>query len=184
MNRRAVNIAARASTLGLGVLLAGCGGSDSNSATTTPAVGDVTVTTFAEQSRAHVDAPVAYPQSPPIGGPHSPIWQNCGFYASPIGNENGVHSMEHGAVWITFGPDLPAADRAALKALAGAHTHVLVSPYPGLGVPVVASAWRTQRSFATFDLAAITAFVAAYGQGPQTPEPGAPCDGALGTPEA
>src|SRR5262245_44622584 len=70
------------------------------------------VTTFSNLSRDHTDGPVPYPQVPPVGGPHNPVWLNCGIYDQPAPNENAVHSMEHGAVWITYQPDLPAADVA------------------------------------------------------------------------
>jgi hypothetical protein len=66
-----------------------------------------TVRSYSNLSRDHTKEPVDYPQSPPVGGPHNPIWQNCGFYSKPVRNENAVHSMEHGAVWITYSPDLP-----------------------------------------------------------------------------
>src|SRR5438552_5305637 len=51
------------------------------------------VQTFDVSQRNHTLSAVSYPQSPPVGGPHSPIWQNCGFYTKPIANVNGVHSM-------------------------------------------------------------------------------------------
>ena len=34
-------------------------------------------------------------------GEHNPVWQNCGFYNKPVRDESAVHSLEHGAVWIT-----------------------------------------------------------------------------------
>src|SRR5205823_12925654 len=40
---------------------------------------------FDVPERRHVDTPVNYAQTPPVGGNHAPIWQNCGFYAQPIG---------------------------------------------------------------------------------------------------
>src|SRR5207253_2726978 len=76
------------------------------------------VQTFDVSHRNHTLSAVSYPQSPPVGGPHSPIWQNCGFYTTPIANVNGVHSMEHGAVWITFRPDLKPSEVAVLRVLA------------------------------------------------------------------
>ena len=62
------------------------------------------VKSYSNLSRNHTKEPVDYPQTPPVGGPHNPIWQNCGFYSKPVRNEHAVHSMEHGAVWITYSP--------------------------------------------------------------------------------
>ncbi len=55
----------------------------------------------------HLEEPVTYTENPPVGGVHNPVWQNCGYYAAPIPNETAVHSLEHGAIWITYQPDLP-----------------------------------------------------------------------------
>jgi hypothetical protein len=60
---------------------------------------------------------VDYPQSPPVGGPHNPIWQNCGFYSKPVRDEYAVHSMEHGAVWITYSPTFLVHDQETLWAM-------------------------------------------------------------------
>ena len=63
--------------------------------------------TYEIPSKDHTTEPVEYPQNPPVGGDHNPVWQNCGYYDEPVRNENAVHSLEHGAVWITYQPDLP-----------------------------------------------------------------------------
>jgi hypothetical protein len=141
------------------------------------------VTTFSVSSREHTNSPVTYPQNPPVGGPHNPVWQNCGYYDQPVHNENAVHSLEHGAVWITHQPNLPADQVARLADLAHAQTYVLVSPYPGLPAPVVASAWGVQEWFHTASDPGLAQFVAKYRQGPQTPEPGASCSGGNSTPK-
>lgn len=138
---------------------------------------------FSGLDRTHTSSPVAYPQNPPVGGPHNPVWQNCGYYGAPIANENGVHSLEHGAVWITYRPDLPADQIATLRKLTAGQTYVLVSPYPGLSSPVVASAWGLQMKLDTPDDPRLSQFIKAYRQGPQTPEQGAPCTGGTGVPQ-
>jgi len=138
--------------------------------------------TYGNLSRNHVTTPVKYPQNPPVGGNHNPVWQNCGVYTSPIQNENGVHSLEHGAVWITYLPSLPAAQVAKLDAAAKGQLYILVSPYPGLPAPVVASAWGKQVYLTGADDSRLEKFIRAYEQGPQTPEPGASCTGGTGTP--
>ncbi len=140
------------------------------------------VVTYDNLSRNHSESPQVYAQNPPVGGVHNPVWQNCGIYDQPLHNENAVHSMEHGAVWITYQPDLAAAAVEQIRALARGHDHVLVSPYPGLPKPVVASAWGVQLPLDNAADPRLAKFIAAYEQGPQTPEPGAACSGGTGTP--
>ena len=124
----------------------------------------------------HVSEPVTYEQNPPAGGPHYSSWQNCSYYAAPIENEYAVHSMEHGAVWITYRPDLPSDQVDILRELAESQTHVLVSPYPeDLPAPIVATSWERQLHLESATDEALDAFVRAYMQGPNTPEPGASC---------
>lgn len=89
------------------------------------------------------DEPILYEQIPPVGGFHRNTWQNCGYYDKYIENEYGVHALEHGAVWITYDPDLPQDDIDVLKAKAE-EQFILVSPYPGMDAPVVASVWGKQ----------------------------------------
>ena len=152
-----------------------------NGASTTAGYGRVA--TFGGLSRNHTDSAVHYDQNPPVGGAHKPVWQNCGYYARPIHNENAVHSMEHGAVWITYQPSLPKDQVDKLAAIARSGTFVLVSPYPGLPAPVIASAWGVQEWFHSAGDSGLSDFVAKYRQGPQTPEPGAACAGGTGTPQ-
>lgn len=141
------------------------------------------VQTFTGLSRNHVTGTVAYAQNPPVGGDHSEVDQNCGYYSAPVADENAVHSMEHGAVWITHAADLPAAQLSTLRGFAAKGAYVLVTPRAGLPTPVVASAWGLQLQLASADDPRLAAFVAKYANGPQTPEPGAACSGGTGTPD-
>src|SRR5581483_1170489 len=99
---------------------------------------------FANLSRDHAPTAVAYDRTPPAGGRHSAVWQNCGFYAAPIAAEHAVHSLEHGAVWITYRPGLPSAEIERLKALAAEQSHMLVSPIADQAAPIIATAWGEQ----------------------------------------
>ena len=140
------------------------------------------VRTFGTQSRNHVSTNVTYPQNPPIGGDHSEQWLNCGIYNAPVKNENAVHSMEHGAVWITYQPGIGANQIAALKAAVAGKSYTVLSPDPTQPSPVTASAWSTQLNLNSASDARLGKFIAKYMQGPQTPEPGSPCSGGIGTP--
>ncbi len=133
------------------------------------------VQTFANLARDHVETPVTYEEIPPVGGVHSAVWQNCGFYDKPVGNEHGVHSMEHGAVWITYQPDL-SADQVDILREQAQQSYVLVSPYTDLPSPVVVSAWGNQLQLDSATDSRLDQFVKYFREGPQTPEPGAPCN--------
>ena len=142
------------------------------------------VTTYKNLARDHVNGHVDYKQTPPAGGPHNSVWLNCGIYSSPVPNENAVHDLEHGAVWITYRPDLPAADVAKLKSIVQSKTkgYLDLSPYPGLPAPVVASGWGVQERFKGVNDTNLTKFIDKYQLGPQAPELGSACTGGTGTP--
>jgi hypothetical protein len=135
------------------------------------------VEAFANPGGGHTESPVSYPQTPPIGGQHHPVWQQCGVYTEPIIDEHAVHSLEHGAVWITYQPDLPADQVERLQALTRRSTHRLLSPYPGQDSPIILTAWGYQLRLESADDDRLTAFIQKYEQGPQTPEFGATCSG-------
>ena len=140
------------------------------------------VKTYTGLTQNHVQGKVTYKQTPPVGGDHNPVWLNCGIYTSPVPNENAVHDLEHGAVWITYRPDLAKADIEKLTDIARGQTYLDLSPYPGLPAPVVVSAWGKQLYLTGASDPRLPAFIKKYKQGEQTPEPGAACTGGTGTP--
>lgn len=172
--RQRTATALRVVGLFLSAVLAGCSQGDS------PVPKGVQ--SFEDLSKEHVKTSVSYSPIPPVGGRHFDQWQNCGFYDSPIANENAVHSLEHGAVWITYRPDLAPSDKEKLRSFVEGG-YVLVSPYPGLDVPVVASAWGRQLRLDSADDPRLGGFLEVFRKGTQAPEPGAPCEGGVGQPQ-
>ncbi len=132
--------------------------------------------------RGHQEGSLTYAQTPPAGGVHNATWMNCGVYDQPIPNEKGVHSMEHGAVWITYQPDLPSAEVEKLRTLTRQSGYRMISPYPGLPKPIVVSAWGYQLKLDSADDPRLLSFIIKYQQNPRGPEPGAPCTGGEGSP--
>lgn len=132
----------------------------------------------------HTQDPVDYEQTPPVGGPHNNVWQNAAFYKEPVQNETAVHTLEHGAVWITYSPDLPQDQKDTLRQLVEGRDCLIASPFPDLpgGGPIMASAWGKQLTVESADDEALQGFIGAYLQGPQTPEPGATCTGGTAEP--
>ncbi|GAC1503452.1 MAG: DUF3105 domain-containing protein [Pseudarthrobacter sp.] len=140
------------------------------------------VQTFSGLSRNHVTGPVTYAQTPPAGGDHSAVPLNCAVYSEPVPNENAVHSLEHGAVWVTYDPQ--AVSGAQLDTLRKEipSTYTILSPYSGLGAPVVASAWGVQLKATGVDDPRVKDFITKYRSAKTAPEPGAPCTGGIDGP--
>ena len=127
------------------------------------------------------DVTIDYPESPPVGGPHDPQWLQCGAYDEPLRNENAVHDLEHGTLWITYDPDLAAEDVAMLEELLP--DNGLLSPYPGLGSPAVVTVWGAQLYLDGADDPRLPDFIRDFGDGSTSPEPFASCEGGLTDPQ-
>ena len=139
------------------------------------------VQTWTITDRGHTADDVDYPQDPPAGGSHAPIWLACGAYDVPVRDENAVHDLEHGTVWITYDPDLSAEDVAALEAqLPG---NGIMSPREGLPSPVVVTVWGTQLQLDGADDERLGLFLDEYGDGHTAPEFGATCEGGTSDPQ-
>ena len=135
---------------------------------------------FNVPTNEHTEAVVHYAQVPPVGGPHYPVWQNCGVYTDFLHDEFAVHSLEHGAVWITYQPTLDAGEVARLVNITQQGRYRILSPYPDLPTPIVISAWGYQLRLATVDDPRLAAFIVRFESGPTTPERGASCSGGIG----
>lgn len=141
------------------------------------------VFTVPVDSSVHTTDPVTYITSPPAGGDHFPVWQTCGFYSVEVPNERAVHSMEHGAVWITYTSDVSASELAVIEDLAANNTHVLSSLFPDQETPIALTAWARQTRINSISDPIVQQFLNTYMEfGPTTPEPGEACSGGQGTP--
>ncbi|MDQ3383375.1 MAG: DUF3105 domain-containing protein [Actinomycetota bacterium] len=130
--------------------------------------------------RTHVETAVPYEQQPAVGGPHHQAWWTCGTYEEQVPDHHAVHSLEHGAVSLTYQPGIADDQLDELRDLAD-QDFVLLSPYEGQEAPVMATAWGHQMSVDSADDPRVAEFVREYRQGPQTPEPGVTCDGGTTT---
>jgi hypothetical protein len=126
-----------------------------------------------ELQHNHVSGTVKYDTTPPTGGNHSPDYADCNgtVYSQPIANENAVHPLEHGAVWVTYREGLAQSDVAKLAALVQGQDHVFMSPYPKLSSTVSLQAWGYQLKLNSVTDPRIAQFIAALAANPAiTPE--------------
>jgi hypothetical protein len=129
-------------------------------------------------TRNHVEGAVRYPESPPMGGDHDLVWADCTgkVYATPIRNENAVHSLEHGAVWVTYRPGLDKEGLSSLTALVDGKNYTFMSPYLGLDHQVSVQSWGYQLKTDDPTDPRIATFISTYRSNPKTtPEMGASC---------
>jgi len=136
---------------------------------------------YSIDQRQHVTSLVTYPQSPPVGGNHSQYWADCTgtVYTEPIANENAVHMLEHGAVWITYNAKtLPDSQLTTLQTLVSGQDREALSPYPDLSAPISLQSWGYQLFVNSASDPRIKEFINALRYNPlTTPEysPGVTC---------
>jgi hypothetical protein len=140
------------------------------------------VQVFQEAKPDHVAAPqkVKYDRVPPTGGAHDVVWADCTgtVYKTAVRNENMVHALEHGAVWIAYNADRVSgpALQALVRRVQG-QPYTMLSPYPDLPTPISLQAWGHQLKISSADDPRIDHFLQALRANPYTsPEPGSPCE--------
>ena len=172
----------------IGVVVATSGGSTNNNATgkcpdgstsryclpELPAAKAINGVTYKkEPDHNHVSGTVKYDATPPIGGDHSGYYADCDgtVYPHAIANENAVHPMEHGAVWVTYREGLPQSEVDTLAGDVSGRQKVFMSPYPDLKTKVSLQAWGYQLFVNSVTDPRINAFIGALAGNPKiTPE--------------
>ncbi|MET9819293.1 MULTISPECIES: DUF3105 domain-containing protein [unclassified Streptomyces] len=131
--------------------------------------------------RNHVQGTVDYPMNPPVGGDHNQAWMTCDrtVYSKPIAKENAVHSLEHGAVWVTYNDKATETDIKTLSDKVSETPYTLMSPVNDQSGTITLSAWGSQLTVEKASDPRVQQFFTKYVQGAQTPEPGAACTGGL-----
>lgn len=129
------------------------------------------------QSAQRVD----YDIYPPVGGPHDGYWADCSgvVYTKPVRDENMVHTLEHGALWIAYNPDtIEAGDLDLLKGLVQGKQFRLMSPYPTLkDHPISLQAWGHRLQVDSASDPRVQQFITAAGRNAYIyPEVGATCE--------
>jgi hypothetical protein len=125
------------------------------------------------KNHEHVTSTVHYSTTPPTGGNHSQYWADCDgtVYPNAIANENAVHDLEHGAVWVTYREGLPSSEVDTLASDVTGQQKVLMSPYPDLKSKVSLQAWGYQLFVNNVNDPRITQFIGALaGNSKITPE--------------
>jgi hypothetical protein len=127
-----------------------------------------------------VCAPLGYPDNPPAGGNHYPVWGAFQSYSFAVPRGFWVHDLEHGAIVFSYNcadgcPDEVAQVQALIDALPSdplcdgdPPRRVVMTPDPELDVRWGASAWGHSLRADCVDADRFRQFYSAYfGQGPE-----------------
>jgi hypothetical protein len=126
------------------------------------------------QGRTHVPAlppDFKYNSVPPTSGQHSNQTVIYGPYDQPISLINYVHNLEHGAVGIQYGPDVPESTVSQILEYYnnGDPNGLIVAPHPDLGDKIALTAWTHIAKGTTFDENVFDTFIDSFGfRGPES----------------
>ena len=148
----AAGLVALAIVLGV-IFLAGGGGGDENDIAVTMREAGCTLEAVPAgigEHSAELDATSdpKWNTSPPTSGPHNPVPAVYGEYDTPLKIAQVVHNLEHGAMYLLYGPDVPEATVAQLRDFyAEDQLGILLAPLPSLGDEIALGAWNVPDDF-------------------------------------
>lgn len=118
---------------------------------------------------------VSYNSNPPTSGDHYAVPAPARFYNKELPNEQLVHNLEHGHIWISYKPSLPAEIIGMLKSFSS--SFVIVTPRSTDNADIALAAWGRLDKFNIanniIDEQRIKDFITRYqGKGPENSSAG------------
>lgn len=114
-----------------------------------------------------------YNTNPPSSGPHWPNPAKNGIYDNPLPDEQIVHNLEHGYVWISYKPDAGDEVINKLKEIVKKDDwKVILEPREKNEQTIALAAWGRTLNLAELDEQKVEDFIRTYrNRGPEkTPE--------------
>jgi len=127
---------------------------------------------FQAQSRDHIAAGASHPDynsNPPTGGWHYATPVQSGIYDQQFQDEQLLHNLEHGHIWIAYQSDLPKDEIEKLADIAKSYgSKIIMTPRPNNPTPISVIAWEYLLNINTFDEQKINDFIGEHrGKGPE-----------------
>lgn len=114
-----------------------------------------------------------YNSNPPSSGPHWPAAAKNGAYENPLPDEQLIHDLEHGYVWISYKPDISQDVKNQLKEIVEKDDwKVVLCPREKNDSQIALVSWGRVLKLDQFDAVKVKDFVRTYrNRGPEkTPE--------------
>lgn len=110
-----------------------------------------------------------YNSNPPTSGPHLAQPADWGVYQSELPDEQLVHNLEHGGIWISY-KDIDPDTKAKLEAIGKANPgSVIITPRADNDSPIAIASWTRLEKLQSYDEAKILEFIKANKN--KSPEP-------------
>lgn len=127
---------------------------------------------IADQGNRHIalgDAHEPYNSNPPTSGPHLENPAKWGIYDEPLPDEQLIHNLEHGGIWISYRDANDTELIGKLKDLADDYTlKVILTPRSQNDSAIAVAAWGRFLKLETFDRKQIESFIKAFiNKGPE-----------------
>ena len=120
----------------------------------------------ADHGREHVSSKEYGGDQPPTSGSHAnPVaW---GVYDTEVRDDQAIHNMEHGGIYVSYQPDLPQDQIEKLKKLLSEPfsnpefqpKKIVLAPRAANKSPIVLSSWRRSESLASYDQKKIEEYI-------------------------
>jgi hypothetical protein len=129
--------------------------------------------TFENQGQKHIAQGstdhIVYNSNPPTSGDHWPQPAAWGKYDTTLPDEELVHNLEHGGIWISYNPK--KVDQATIDQLndfAQRYQLIIVEPREKDDSAIALAAWTHLENMDSYDETTILKFITAYyNQGPE-----------------
>lgn len=118
---------------------------------------------YPNQGQLHIDVGAShelYNSNPPTSGPHYVVPATWGIYQNELPDEQLIHNLEHGGIWISYNPTIDAKIKAKIETLAKQNSKkMIVTPRAKNDALIVLASWRRSLTLASFDEDTIRAFI-------------------------
>lgn len=143
-----------------------------DSVTNAPNIVEVKGDFFPAQSRDHIAMGATHPDyssDPPTGGWHYGTPAQAGIYDKELADEQLIHNLEHGHIWISYRPDLDTEIVGKLADIAKSHgSKIIMTPRAKNTSPIALVSWEYLLKLDSFDELQTEGFIKAHrGKGPE-----------------
>ena len=134
-----------------------------------------------EKSRSGVAIPILGQEHIPVGASHPPYNSNpptsgwhyaepapWGMHQNELPDEQLIHNLEHGGIWISY-VGIDDATKSALEKIATSQIKVVIEPRAKNDAPIILASWGRLLKLERFDEEAVLDFIKANRN--RSPEP-------------